>query len=275
MKIHYFISGFVDKHDDGDTPRKLQEFSPNEKDVSEKTCLPATLTEDRVENDQTQRTRGGAEKTRRKVKKNKERKQKYKCEFKKKLQPPKLKVRKVTSQNDDGYSLQYNISNSNEKSELDTFTIHKTEECKGSDDNLSSDVNVRGSVNVELREGKRKSSLDGKYARYSDDSDFESDSISSEVNPKVSVKKEKDVCGCGSGSQVKYFTDICKRQRCPCYSKGKSCATCKCRFCSNQFPATKDVTDVSMFTESESEDEQPQLTYWLKEENDVVDVETM
>lgn len=165
------------------------------------------------------------------------------------------------------------------KKEVNTFTIHKTEDCKASDDCVSSDNHV-GSDTQEShsRKQKRKASLGGKYAEYSDDSDFESDSYISKVHPKVAMKKDKaEACSCGSGSHVKYFTNICKRQRCPCFSQGKPCATCKCRFCSNPYPGKAEADDIYMFTEtdSDSENEQPQLTYWLKEENEVVDVETM
>jgi len=213
-----------------------------------------------------------SEKSRRKLKKSKEKKLKYTCEIKQKLQPLKLKVRKVNS---DGYSVQYNISNTNEKTEVNTFTIHKSEDCKGSDDYVTSD-NLTGSdtQESETRKQKRKASLGGKYAEFSDDSDFESDSYISKVHPKVVMKKDKaEACSCGSGSHVKYFTNICKRQRCPCFSQGKSCNACKCRFCSNPYAGKTETDD--MFTDSDSENEKPQLTYWLKEENEVVDVETM
>lgn len=71
------------------------------------------LTPTKLENDSPKSK--SAEKNRRKLRKSKEKRLKYKCEIKKKLQPLKLKVRKVNSFNDDGYSVQYNISNSNEK----------------------------------------------------------------------------------------------------------------------------------------------------------------
>ena len=46
-------------------------------------------------------------------------------------------------------------------------------------------------------------------------------------------KPKKSKCACGTGSGVKYFSDICKTARCPCFAAGISCTTCKCRFCSN------------------------------------------
>lgn len=237
----------------------------------------------KIENEPPPRTKK-IEKHRIKLKKTKEKKLTYTCEIKPKLQPLKLKVRKVNSYDNDGFSVQYNISNSNENSEIENFTIRKTTDTKTSEDCTSySDVTGSDSQEPEERKVKRKATFINNYmSAFSDDSDFESDSAISKRQLKSSGKKDRsETCSCGSGSHVKYFTNICKRSRCPCFSQGRSCATCKCRCCSNPYSSENKVDD--MFTDSESENdqpppltyEQPPLTYWLKEETDVVDVESV
>lgn len=238
------------------------------RNIFEKFGLELSPTPNKIENEPTIKIKS-VDKHRRKLKKNKDKKKKHIYQVKQKLQPLKLKVRKINSYNSDGYSVQYNISNENENSEQDNFVIQKE------NDTSSDAVTVSDSNEPDARKVKRKATFVSNYAVFSDESDFESGFYTNKRTPKVNSKKDRgEVCSCGSGNHVKYFTNICKRSRCPCFSQGRSCANCKCKFCSNPY-LSENQTEDAMFTDSDSGNEPPQLTYWAKDETEVVDVESM
>jgi len=177
-----------------------------------------------------------------------------------KVAPLKLKMKKINSKN-------------NEES---TYLVQYDYEKVISDNVDKSCISTKPDVNGE-RKVKRKATFISDYTIFSDDSDFE---LSYQKHKKIkktltTPKIDRDICGCGSGGKVKYFTDICKRSRCPCFAQGKSCVSCKCRFCSNPYILEVEEEE-EIFSESESESDQLFVDMsQRKEESELIDVEAM
>ena len=173
-----------------------------------------------------------------------------------KILPLKLKMRKINTENSDesGYLVQYNIE------KIDDENILENNSQQSDDEN-------RDYIGHNGKKFKRKTSYNSDYRVFSDDSDFE------DIPYKRKTQKlNQDVCGCGAGNNVKYFTDICKRARCPCFSKGQPCVNCRCRFCSNPFILEEEEEEV--YSESDSSNE-IFINGKSKDECEMVDVENM
>ena len=186
-----------------------------------------------------------------------------------KLQPIKLKVKKIKSLNSSvsGYSV-YNIA-ADDSEQIKT----NDEEYIPEEVNYPNQIVLSDSSELEVPKKVRRkaSTFISNYAIFSDDSDFESIAYyGKRARKSATPKQDRETCGCGAGSTVKYFTDICKRARCPCFSKGKACVNCKCRYCSNPFLLNEEVKEI--YSDSDSSQDQP-LIHWVKDENEMVDVD--
>lgn len=177
------------------------------------------------------------------------------------IMPLKLTVQKIdNSSNNVSYKIQYNSAHESLLSDPPASTSQEP-------------VVETNNITEGFRKAKRKATFVTNYAVFSDDSDFELDiKKSKKIIPQV--KKTQESCGCGAGSNVKFFTDICKRQRCPCYSQGRACVNCKCRFCSNPYLLEDEIicTDDS---DDSSDSANSETMQWSKSEAEHVDVESM
>ena len=178
------------------------------------------------------------------------------------IQPLKLTVKKIDNTNNVSYKIQQNSTSENDIDPPPGI----------SQENKIETFNKEG-----FRKVKRKATFVTNYAVFSDDSDFELDLKKPKKTALPQVKKTREACGCGAGANVKFFTDICKRQRCPCYSQGRACVNCKCRFCSNPYLLEDEFicTDESDSSSSSSESDTGTSVKWPKNEAEHVDVESM
>ncbi|XP_066930678.1 E3 ubiquitin-protein ligase MSL2-like [Clytia hemisphaerica] len=170
------------------------------------------------------------------------------------IQPLKLTVKKTNSSNI-SYKIQF-------KPEVKTEVNEET-----SDAIILSDKDEEEEPNL-VQKAKRKATFVSNYAMFSDESDFEPDTFKKKAKWTWKPLENRDSCSCGASSNVKYFTDICKRARCPCYSQGRACVNCKCRFCSNPYL----LDDEEICTDSDTSSEGSQI---IKNEIEDIDVETM
>ena len=188
-----------------------------------------------------------------------------------KIEPLKLKMKRVnaTDSDDSNYSVQYNITNGIDKKGYSSF-------------HLEDDESERYNAESCRKNKRRASTFITNYAIFSDDSDFEQLQEYQKRKKPWTPKEVRDVCGCGVGTNIKYLNDICKRSRCPCYSQGRACLNCKCRFCSNPFVLENDK--VSLDHGSSSSEcqainkrnlQDSFIQQWAKEEPDLVDVEAL
>lgn len=69
---------------------------------------------------------------------------------------------------------------------------------------------------------------------------------------KMANKKRKKVnsdrCRCGTGATKGTLGDPCTGNRCPCFSNGKSCATCGCKNCANPIKNNKNNNNGGNFS---------------------------
>lgn len=187
-----------------------------------------------------------------------------------KLEPLKLKMKRVNTDSDDSsYNVQYNITNGFNKKGFSNFHL---------DDIQSENFNSES-----CRKNKRRAStFITNYAIFSDDSDFEQMQDFQKCKKPWIPKEIREVCGCGVGTNIKYLNDICKRSRCPCYSQGRACLNCKCRFCSNPFVLENDKVSIEHGSSSsecqinnQKNIEETFIEKWTKEDPDLVDVESL
>lgn len=205
--------------------------------------------------------------------------QKKKTKKEPKIQPLKLKVKKIGSSSS-SYKVHYNVSNAEQynvpNGEQNIDSAIENDDDVLLNNNTPNEYDKTASILKDFdppqpRKVKRKATFISNYAIFSDDSDFEIDYSTKKKSRKTSISmKDKDICGCGAGSKVKYFTDICKRSRCPCFAQGRSCVNCKCRFCSNPFLLDDEVEE--SYSDSDSSNDQP-LSHLKKDELELVDVE--
>ena len=178
------------------------------------------------------------------------------------IMPLKLTVQKIdNSTNNVSYKIQYNSAQESLLPDPSSSTSQET-------------VVNTNNITEGFRKAKRKATFVTNYAVFSDDSDFELDiKKSKKIIPQM--KKTREACGCGAGSNVKFFTDICKRQRCPCYSQGRACVNCKCRFCSNPYLLEDEIICTDDSDDSSDSANSSETVQWPKNEAEHVDVESM
>ena len=217
-----------------------------------------------------------------------------------KLMPIKIRMKKIKSESDDAsYQVHYSSTET-----LETVTVpnklftkktkkspkkskkRKLSESSDADDHLSATIIDSSIESASSGHGKprrtsqrrRQSVIETDVLTISDSmdsdsSDFEPNPVFKKVRKVIPPKEERDICGCGSGSNIKYFTDICRRLRCPCYSQERPCINCKCRFCSNPYVVNDENSNKN--SSSDSEMDQPLAAIVKEEALTDVDVEVV